>query len=406
MKLKNIFKILIILTISSIVLSSFEAFTVGNDDILLLLNDRRFFLSFNGFLIILTTFYALYINKFSLNKKLIYLAVTLFIVLFISIIHGKTNSYILKAFIGPELRGLFLWFCMVLFFYIYFNQGNTVKKIKELYSLIFVLLILRSFYELLFVLPKSSFTDRYLFDAGHLILAASIFTIYFTRFFLEKNKNFLLTSLILILIVYLGNRRIAMLIVFGGIVITFIYFFIIHKKIFWIKIINVIFLLLFIMITYFYLDSQSFFDINKLNLKRNTSDYEHIYDIFDGFREISKNFFFGAGMGVEIPDRVLNHYSWDTPFHSPYIHTWVRLGFLGFLLYSSLLAYALKSLLIKKYFLKNKIILLYSTALTLISYLIFQIAFPPFYLDPKQNLFIALVFAVLFSLNSKKGNKL
>jgi len=403
----NIFKILLLITVSLIVISSFESFTVGKDDLLLLLNNRNYNLSIIDFFILLTTFFALLRDKWHFKTNIFLISISIVLVLMLSIFTAHFNQYVVKGFIGSEFRGLILWLFMIISFTSYFNEEMNYRKIYKLYIFIFVLLIFRTVYELVVIYPKSTFTDRYLYDAGHLMLMASMFVVFFSMLIFQKNNKILFTifCLSLFLLILFGNRRIAILIAIGGSLFVIFYRLLLYNKKFRFKILNVSILTIIALFTYTYFEVQEYFSIDITEYNEDTSDYEHLGDILDAVNIINEHPVLGAGMGVEIADRVLNKYGWDTPFHSPYTHTWVRLGLFGFSLYILLLFFILNSLLKSKkpaYLDDNSLVLLHSTCLGLSSYLIFQITFPPFYLDPKQSLFVSLTFSVILSLLSKR----
>jgi len=388
-----------------IIISSFEAFTVGSSDYLLAFNSRALFFS----VVDLSVFFAFtqlfVISKFQLEKKVFYVVCMAFFLIFQSALYGKVNRFPSLAFIGPEMRGMVIWALMYSAFSMWFKRNGGLLAFYQMVVWIGVLLILRAVYELVFVYPANTLGDRLFFDGGNLMLTAVV-AILFLSLALSYGRNTFLNFcffLVFMFIVLNGGRRVAFLIMLGG------GGYILLQKLYCLpsfyrhRVVTIIALAIVFFICAIVFGSGAFLLImdSASSLNPNGSDYEHLMDILDGVRLIGESPIMGIGMGVEAPDRYLNRYGWDTPFHSPLIHTWVRLGIVGFLMYCWMIFYSLReTFTVRKACLMSTTLL--SSALSLGTYLSVQLFFPPFYLDPKQSLIVAFLLAYVVNGSRRK----
>jgi O-antigen ligase len=141
-----------------------------------------------------------------------------------------------------------------------------------------------------------------------------------------------------------------------------------------------------------FLDGQLESRLGSLNLResrlRGTSNWEHLHDAEDALDLIERSPILGYGTGTLFPNRVLSYAGDDVPFHSPYLHSWVRFGLSGLLAYVCLQVYVLVQLYrvtIGDRSGRRTDPVYSSLGLGVMAYLFGQWALRPWYLDYKQS---------------------
>jgi hypothetical protein len=136
-----------------------------------------------------------------------------------------------------------------------------------------------------------------------------------------------------------------------------------------------------------------------------SSNYEHLMDVVEGLFVIRQHPILGAGMGTDVPGRTLGKYGSMIPFHSPHLHSWIRLTLIGVLAYVALQFYSIVLFLKRRSATHHNCrdhAMLEGASAALASYMIFQFAFPPFYLDPKQSFLVAYFLGVAIALQRQR----
>lgn len=383
---------------------------------MLMLSNRHFFISVIDFFII--TLFIFFVFNFRL---LYFRRVTLLISLFcllslsLSIIYSEVGPYEKIGAIGPELRGVILWLMTLLVLVKVFDKN--ILEINKFIILITLFFFIRLNYDLIYSVKSSFFADEYFSDAGNLLFSATFSVFIFSLLIFKKKGSVHLSFKYLILIfiffsflTLIGNRRASLLVLMGGIFIVLLLYILRSDKrskpslirkfsVILVTISVISYLPYFDMI---YLNgkyTERIMSVTDFDAKEQTSNYEHITDILEATEVIKSNFFFGAGIGTFIPNRTLNKYHELAPIHSPHLHTWVRLGLIGFISYFLLMVFSIYKAFTIRFFSTFDIYKL-SASISLLSYLLLQVAFPPFYIDSKQGLLVAFLTAIILKKKS------
>ncbi len=141
---------------------------------------------------------------------------------------------------------------------------------------------------------------------------------------------------------------------------------------------------------------------------RGTSNWEHLHDAEDALELIERSPILGYGTGSLFPNRILSYAGDDVPFHSPYLHSWVRFGIFGLVAYLFLQVHVLVRLYRVTIGQKSGRLTdpAYSSlGLGLMAYLFGQWALRPFYLDYKQSLVVGLLLGLMAGMESSASLK-
>ena len=341
------------------------------------------------------------------------------IVLVIGIFAGRLNSFRVVGILGQEFRSLICW--LILLVMTVFLTIQNDKFPKRVIIAFGCFLILRSGLEILFIESKLNLYFNFISDIGNLISCATYSVMMLAVASVYKRSQLfsfpLLVSIFFAFIVALGFRRTGILILIGGCFWLFMCIVISPKHIN-LKQKVIVGGVIIAFVSGLYTADIYFFDgifINRLlsvfileNLAPNTSNYAHIQDIYDALTILRRNFIFGAGTATYIPFRFLRP---DTliPFHSPHLHTWVRLSIFGFIGYVALQFYSIiKALSFGKDYninSENRACFV-CCSFGLSAYLLFQVGLPPFYTDPKQSFLVATLLGIIIGLDYRNLPKL
>lgn len=334
------------------------------------------------------------------------------IVLIIGIFAGRLNSFHVVGILGQEFRALISW--LILLVMTVFLTIQNDKFPKRVIIAFGCFIILRSVLEILFIESRLNLHFNFISDSGNLISCATYSVMMLAVATISKRSKLfpfpLIFSIFFAGIVAFGFRRGGMLILIGGCFWVFMCI-VISPKYINLKQKVIMGGVIIVFVSGLYTADIYFFDgifINRFlsiftldNLSPATSNYQHMQDIYDASAILGRNFIFGAGTATYIPFRFLRPDD-IIPFHSPHLHTWVRLSIFGFIGYIALQFYSIvKALSLGRDYDVNSEdrACFVCCSIGLSAYLLFQVGLPPFYTDPKQSFLVATLLGIIIGLD-------
>lgn len=413
LKKKSLLSTLVIIISLMIIMASTDSNAVGQGEVTLYLNKKILFFSIFDVLLIFLIFTILMTEgRFyygSQKLTLLTIIVTIIFLNFLGFTIGRFGDFRVTSLLGPEVRGLFSFALSTYIFYWLLSKSRIALPL--LINTIILFVIIRSLYELFFLQGAFYFENSRILDMSQLIFIATfaVLMMGLVVSFNSKIRNaYSLLLILFVIMVFLGFRRTAMIITFGGIITTSLFIIISQKSSF-----NKIFIVLISLFTLsfsaIYIDkmifdgkySERIVSVVDFDAVEGTSNYEHLADANDALNVIRNHPITGAGLGTTIPGRILANYGEDIPFHSPHLHSWVKFGIFGLIAYLSLNFWAIKSAF---FFNRTRLNLIninsasiwgFAASIALSCYLLFAIKMPPFYLDQKITFMAGLLMGVI-----------
>lgn len=409
----TVYEVLFAILSLFVIMASTDPNAVGRDEPTLYLGKKILF--FTVFDLVLTICAILYLSitqfKIPGRRYNLYLLPLFSLLLIVcGSITARFSDYSLPSLVGPELRGLYSFCIVSLVAYGLLSKGKV--RVWHVPAIVLSCLLVRAAYELILIEGQHYFKNSLILDMSQLIfmavLGVTALSLSFVNVGYERAKYVALFLLLLIL-VSLGFRRTPMLVFIGG-AFMFMFTIIFSRGALSVRRIATIIALPaggagLLWFDFALLDgrySERLLSITEFDAVEGTSNYEHLQDFYDAFNVIAVNPFLGAGLGTSIPGRILSSYGENIPFHSPYLHSWVRFGILGLISYIALAWW----IFMQAFFFLRKMVTIgrswlvllgFSFAIALSSYLVFNVAMPPFYLDPKLTYMVGIWIAVIFA---------